>query len=227
MLACVPATKEGKSSVIVCVSFTHTRRPVNQFLLTKSTYEGWAMPGSSGGHRLRCMTKSRYRDNLLGAANGGLISFHYCALCCTLLSLPVFGSNYRVINGPGQTGAWKGAAQMKKGLRDRLRGGVRSNRLKWLSAHRYQRVSPLHKWRRRVLVMATHSDCLSLRLSQATTLKILKVQRMWTTCLNESYSRLFGPHSKERVSIVVIIQLKLDFKGAFKGGNLMKIVKSS
>lgn len=61
-----PQQRKVKSSVIVCVSFTHTRRPVNLFLLTKHRYEGWAMPGSSGRHRLRCMTKNRNCDSLVG-----------------------------------------------------------------------------------------------------------------------------------------------------------------
>lgn len=71
---------------------------------------------------------------------------------------------------------------------------------------------------------AAHSGCLSLRLLRDVTVKILKVQRMWTTRLNKSYSRLFVPH---RVPIVVFIQLELDFKGAFKWENLIQIAELS
>lgn len=62
-----PQQRKVKSSVIVCVSFTHTRRLMKLFLLTKkkNRYEGWAMAGSSRRHRFRCMTKNRYCDSLV------------------------------------------------------------------------------------------------------------------------------------------------------------------
>lgn len=145
-----PRNKKGKSSVIVCVSFTHTICHMNPFLLTKHE-QGLSDVRKPWEASLRCMAKNRSRDSLVGECERSrrvLISFHYCGALCRALLLLVFGSSCRVINGSGQTGAGKRPARWRKDG-DRLLDGVRSNWLKWLSALRYWCVSPVHGWRGR------------------------------------------------------------------------------
>lgn len=151
--ACLHASPQQRKvkALSLFVFHLHTQYATWTHFSWQNTNKGWAMWGSLGRHRLRCMAKNRSRDSLVGECERRrrvLISFHYCGVpCCTLL-LPVFGSSCRVINGCGQTGAGKRPARWRK-VGDRLLNGVRSNWLKWLSALRYWCVSPVHHWRGR------------------------------------------------------------------------------
>lgn len=113
------AGKRDKGFVIVCVTLTHTKcrgasaatssRKYEPIAPDKTcTSEGRAARGSKGRHHLRYMTKKKKHDSLAWekqcrntAAESSSVSI---IVACSVL-LPGFGSSFRVINDPGQTGA--------------------------------------------------------------------------------------------------------------------------